>query len=148
MQGDFFFLAHISLPLVPQTATWSSFSSAWLKSLNVCLPHCPSERLLTQCCDSKVSWDTVQGKHAESENLSDRWRLLYSMFRNKDWRWISDLCVLWIATCLFCWSLGIGNSTSGCVRKINRDNGFFTLLSSLSRSIWERLLFHSGWSEP
>lgn len=147
MQGDFFFLAHMSFPFVPQTATWSSFSNAWLRASNVCLPYCPPEHLLTQCSNSKVSWDTGQGKHAESENLSDRWRLLYSMLRNKDWRWLV-ISVLWIATRLFCWSLSIGNSTSGCVRKINRDNGFFTLLSSLSRSIWERLLFHSGWSEP
>jgi hypothetical protein len=38
---------------------------------------------------------------------------------------IGDLCVLWNETRLFCCRPSIENSTSGCVRKINRDKGFF-----------------------
>ena len=54
----------------------------------------------------------------------------------------------WSIIRLFCWSPNSSNSTSGCVRKTNRDNGIFTLLSSLSRSIRERLLLCCGRSEP
>lgn len=51
--------------------------------------YCPQEHLLTQCCNTKVSWDTGQGKHADSEKLSDKWLLLYSRSGIKtegDWR--------------------------------------------------------------
>lgn len=54
----------------------------------------------------------------------------------------------WSIIGLFCWSPNSSNSTSDCVRKTNRDNGIFTLLSSLSRSIRERLLLRCGRSEP
>ena len=96
-----------------------------------------------QCLESKVPRDVGQ----RETTMSVRAFLTHSCGLDQ----LPEIRVKetgWSIIGLFCWSPNSSNSTSGCVRKINRDNGIFTLLSSLSRSIWERLLLPCGRSEP